>query len=222
MASDQLNPDFSQHVVMRTAQMEWQASPSPSVWRKRLDLVGPAETGHVTSIVRYDANSNFPPHDHPDGEEIFVLDGVFSDEHGDFPAGTFLLNPEGFRHAPFSKEGCIIFVKLRQYPGQDRRHVVVDTKNTVWTDAGDGLQTMPLYGEAEHAETIALWQLNAGAALTLHASGGAELFLIAGDIRNTEDRYTTGDWLRYPSGADIKLRAVDECVLYVKTGHFPA
>ncbi len=222
MANEQLNPDFTQHVVMRTAQMEWQASPSPSVWRKRLDLVGSAEAGRVTSVVRYDVDSSFPAHDHPGGEEIFVVDGIFSDEHGDFPAGTFFLNPQGFRHAPFSKEGCIIFVKLRQYPGQDRRHVIVDTKRTAWTDAGNGLRTIPLYDEADHPEKISLWHLNDGAALTLPASGGAELFLISGELRDGNYNYTTGDWARYPDGADIRLRADGNSVLYVKTGHLPA
>src|SRR3546814_6219955 len=82
---------------MDTAAMDWQASPSPTVWRKRLDLVD-GEFSRVTSIVRYDPSSSFRAHGHPQGEEILVLDGVFSDEHGDYPAGTFLLNPAGFRH----------------------------------------------------------------------------------------------------------------------------
>ena len=108
-----INGDLSQRVVMHTSSMKWQASPSGTVLRKRLHLVGGAESGQVTSVVRYGEKSSFPPHDHPEGEEILVLDGVFSDEHGDWPAGSYLLNPEGFRHAPFSKPGCLIFVKLR-------------------------------------------------------------------------------------------------------------
>ena len=128
-ASSNPNPNLNADMGLRahadSATMEWQASPSGSVWRKRLHLVGGAETGQVTSIVRYDPNSSFPAHDHPSGEEILVLEGVFSDEHGDWPAGSYLLNPEGFHHAPFSKEGCIIFVKLRQYPGSDRKHVAL-------------------------------------------------------------------------------------------------
>src|SRR3546814_2720003 len=88
---------------MDTAAMDWQASPSPTVWRKRLDLVD-GEFSRVTSIVRYDPSSSFRAHGHPQGEEILVLDGVFSDEHGDYPAGTFLLNPAGVRHAPSSEE----------------------------------------------------------------------------------------------------------------------
>ena len=84
---------------------------------EQLHLVGGAESGQVTSVVRYQANATFSVHDHPDGEEIFVLQGTFSDEHGDWPAGTYLLNPEGFRHEPFSKERCVLYVKTGGLPG---------------------------------------------------------------------------------------------------------
>ena len=126
-ASQTLNGDLTQRAVMHTSTMEWQASPSGTVWRKRLHLVGSAEAGQVTSLVRYEPNASFPAHDHPEGEEILVLEGTFYDEHGDWPAGTYLLNPEGFRHAPFSKEGCMLFVKLRQYSGVGRQHVATRT-----------------------------------------------------------------------------------------------
>ena len=109
-----INGDLSVPVVVDTQAMDWSASPSGSVWRKRVHLVGPPESGQVTSVVRYEPASTFPAHDHPAGEEILVLDGVFSDEHGDWRKGSYLLNPEGFRHAPFSREGCLLFVKLRQ------------------------------------------------------------------------------------------------------------
>ncbi len=121
----EVNADLSKPVVVSTATMEWQSSPGAGIWRKRLELRGAAESGRVTSIVRYDAGSRFPPHEHPEGEEILVLEGIFADEHGAYPAGTYLLNPEGFRHAPRSDQGCVLFVKLRQYPGSDRGHRVV-------------------------------------------------------------------------------------------------
>lgn len=113
MGTDALNGDLRLRADADTAAMGWSSSPSGSVWRKRVHLVGPPESGQVTSVVRYEPDSSFPAHDHPEGEEILVLDSVFSDEHGDWPAGSFLLNPEGFRHAPFSRPGCVLFVKLR-------------------------------------------------------------------------------------------------------------
>jgi hypothetical protein len=123
---ESINGDLTIRATADTSRMAWSASPSRTVWRKRVHLVGPPESGQVTSIVRYEPGATFPSHDHPGGEEILVLEGVFSDEHGDWPAGTYLLNPEGFRHAPGSRDGCLLFVKLRQFPG--RRSIAVDMR----------------------------------------------------------------------------------------------
>ena len=115
MGEEAINGDLPSVPWWTRHSMEWAPSPSGSVRRKRVHLVGPPESGQVTSVVRYEPHSRLPTHDHPEGEEILVLEGVFSDEHGDWPAGTFLLNPEGFRHTPFSEPGCVLFVKLRQF-----------------------------------------------------------------------------------------------------------
>src|SRR5437763_12305631 len=144
--AEAINGNLSVRAMVDTAQMPWTPSPIGSVWRKRVHLVGPAESGQVTSVVRYEPHSTFPPHVHPDGEEILVLEGVFSDEHGDWPAGTYLLNPEGFRHTPFSKRGCVLFVKLRQFAGAERRHIVVDTNKLAWEPSAiAGVRCKALY-----------------------------------------------------------------------------
>lgn len=83
--------------------MEWTQTPSKTVTRKRLECKGAYEAGRVTSVVKYEAGSSFPEHPHPSGEEILVLEGVFSDQTGHHKQGSYLLNPEGFRHAPFSE-----------------------------------------------------------------------------------------------------------------------
>ena len=153
MVTDPINGDLSIRVSADTQAMEWSASPSGTVWRRRVHRVGPAESGQVTSVVRYEPGASFPSHDHPDGEEILVLDGVFSDEHGNWPRGTYLLNPEGFRHAPFSGEGCLIFVKLRQYPGTDRQHVVTRTDDMNWQATSEqGVEMKPLYAQEGFAD----------------------------------------------------------------------
>ena len=156
-ATQTLNGDLAERAVMHTSTLEWQASPSGTVWRKRLHLVGSAEAGQVTSLVRYEPHSSFPAHDHPEGEEILVLEGTFSDEHGDWPAGTYLLNPEGFRHAPFSKEGCLLFVKLRQYSGVGRHHVATRTEELPWqASVRPGIEGKSLYSVDGFADTTQL------------------------------------------------------------------
>jgi anti-sigma factor ChrR (cupin superfamily) len=202
--------------------MEWTPSPSGSVWRKRVHLVGPAESGQVTSVVRYEPRSTFHAHAHPDGEEIFVLEGVFSDEHGDWPAGTYLLNPEGFRHAPFSREGCILFVKLRQFPGRTRRHVALVSGELPWqTTARAGVEARPLYSQPGFADTVRLERWAAETPLgRIDYANGAELFVLDGSFADEGGRFARGAWLRLPPGGAHSPVAEQGCVLYIKEGGF--
>lgn len=63
------------------------------------------------ALVRWKPDTYFQPHAHVGGEEILVLSGVFEDEHGRYPAGTWIRSPHMSRHKPFSREGCTIYVK---------------------------------------------------------------------------------------------------------------
>ena len=221
---DSLNADFGRSARMDTATMDWQASPSPTVWRKRLDLVD-GEFSRVTSVVRYDAKSAFHEHGHPQGEEILVLDGVFSDEHGDYPAGTFLLNPAGFHHAPFSKDGCVLFVKLCQFPGEGRDHVVVDTNTAEWRALAPGIEILPLYRDNEYPEDIAMLRLATGSSVPADAIDaaaapkGLEIFVVSGCLEGDDARYDAGAWLREPRGTDRRLVATADTTLYLKRNH---
>jgi anti-sigma factor ChrR (cupin superfamily) len=203
--------------------MEWAPSPSGSVWRKRVHLVGPAESGQVTSIVRYEPRSSFPAHDHPEGEEILVLEGVFSDEHGDWPAGTYLANPEGFRHAPFSEPGCVLFVKLRQFPGRQRHHVVVDTGKLPWEPSSiQGICYKNLYRQAGFSDVTRLerWEPRADLG-TLSYEQGAEFFVLEGEFADEAGAYARGCWLRLPAGAAHHPRSEGGCTLYMKRAGLP-
>jgi hypothetical protein len=193
----------------------------PGVWRKRLERAGPVEAGRVTSVVRYDAGSSFRRHPHPDGEEILVLEGVFTDDRGDHPAGTWMLNPEGFVHAPGSAEGCVLFVKLRQAPGLDREAVRIDTHSATLTPTAEhGRLRLTLLGDGPWPERIALEHLSAGAALAPRRwPGGVELFVIEGQLDVDGQPCPAGTWVRQPAGATVGWRAVGEARVYVRWGH---
>jgi hypothetical protein len=223
--TESLNADVTKRAVLDTHAMTWQPSPSPTVWRKRLDLVG-GESSRVTSVVRYDAKASFPVHDHPEGEEILVLKGIFSDEHGDYRAGTYLLNPPGFCHAPFSRRGCTIFVKLRQYGGERREHVVIETTTATWTPGPvPGIDVLPLYRNPRHPETMDLLHVSGGARLSHQACpGGAEIFVLDGVLVSDDGDHGAGTWLRLPDGAEWSLggKGKKGCTLYAKRGHLAA
>lgn len=218
--SEAIHGDLKAFCSVDTGKMAWTASPSGTVWRKRVHLVGPAESGQVTSVVRYDPSSSFPGHDHPGGEEILVLDGVFSDQQGDWPAGTFLLNPEGFHHAPFSRDGCVLLVKLRQYPGRDRLQVATNTDSLAWRQTTvHGVRSKPLYAQRGYTDTMELqkWEAAADPGVVVY-SGGAEVFVISGSFSDESGHYTRGCWLRFPCGAKHHPHTIDGCTLYVKQG----
>jgi anti-sigma factor ChrR (cupin superfamily) len=201
--------------------MPWDASPSGTVWRKRLHLVGPTESGQVTSVVRFQEHSRFPEHGHPDGEEILVLSGVFSDEHGDWPAGSYLLNPEGFHHGPYSSDGCLLFVKLRQYPGTDRRHVAVNTHAMPWEPVVGGRECKLLYAQPGYQDTTRIERWSASSALgQLAYPRGAELLLLDGSFEDEHGRYDALTWLRLPAHFTHRPMTQERCEIYVKEGGF--
>lgn len=215
-----INGDLNAITSADPATLEWSSSPSRTVWRKRMHLVGSPESGQVTSLVRYEAGATFPVHDHPGGEEILVLDGVFSDEHGDWPAGTYLLNPEGFRHAPFSQEGCELFVKLRQFPGCDREHVVIATDALDWQPgATPDVDVKLLYAQQGYSDSVHLERWQHGAAIgPLHYPGGVEIFVLDGSFTDESGTHGTHAWLRLPAGATHAPSTAGGCTLYVKRG----
>ena len=214
-----LNMNMDERVVIESPKSDWLASPAQGVYRKPLEHEA-AESGHVTSIVKYDPGCSFPTHAHPGGEEIFVLDGVFSDETGDFPKGTYLRNPIGSSHAPFSAEGCVIFVKLNQFGERDQETVRINTTTTNWLPGIGGLQVMPLH-EFEHAHT-ALVKWPAGEVFQPHKHfGGEEILVLSGTFEDEHGTYPAHTWMRSPHMSQHHPFVKEETVILVKTGHLP-
>ena len=90
----EINADFDQPAFAHTSDIKWLVSPMAGVDRRMLDRIGD-EVARATTIVRYAKGSAFPEHTHSGGEEFIVLDGIFQDEHGDFPVGSYVRNPPG-------------------------------------------------------------------------------------------------------------------------------
>jgi anti-sigma factor ChrR (cupin superfamily) len=215
------NMDFDERVVLAPEDQRWVATRLAGVERKMLEREG-AETGRATSIVRYAPGSDFSSHSHDGGEEFIVLDGVFSDQYGEFGPGMYIRNPIGSEHRPFSKNGCTIFVKLSQFDPEDQAFVRLDTKTEAWlAGAADGLQVLPLH--AYGSEQIALVRWRPGARFPGHAHpGGEEIFVLDGVFEDEFGRYPEGTWLRNPTGSQHTPFSEQGCTIYVKTGPSPA
>lgn len=214
-----INTDFKRRIVIETAQQGWVASPSGKVWRKPLEREA-AEHGRTTSIVRFEPGSSFSPHAHPLGEEILVLDGVFSDERGDYGPGTYIRNPPGSSHSPFSREGCELFVKLDQFDPRDTQPVRIDTRTAGWLPGQGNLEVMPLHDfRGEH---IALVRWPAGERFQPHTHfGGEEILVLSGEFKDEFGSYPSGSWLRSPHMSRHNPFVDEPTLIWVKVGHLP-
>lgn len=215
----EINDDFQARVVITPDDMSYVSSPSPGVERIMLDRIG-GEVARATSIVRYAPGSEFPPHVHTGGEEYLVLEGVFSDEHGDFPTGSYVRNPMGTRHAPFTRDGATILVKLWQFQEGDDRQFAVDTRAQAFVPGlVDGLSVLPLHSFG--TENVALVRWAPGTRFKPHRHwGGEEIYVIEGTFADEHGVYPAGSWLRNPDGSDHTPFTTEEgALIYVKTGH---
>lgn len=215
-----LHGDMAQRVAVDTRTLEWTRAPGSQVWRKRLHRVGPAEAGQVTSLVRYAPGARFRAHAHPAGEEILVLEGHFCDEQAVSGPGVYLLHPEGFEHTPYSEDGCLLFVKLRQYAGEGREYIMRDTEAMEWQRGmEDGVSVKLLYEDARFPDATHLERWHPGAELDRRAyPAGAELLVLAGGFADEHGEYGTGVWIRMPPGEAHTPSSEAGCRLYVKTG----
>ncbi|MEM9906958.1 MAG: cupin domain-containing protein [Cyanobacteria bacterium P01_D01_bin.44] len=216
-----IHADLNQRAMVNSEELPWIDSPMAGVQRRMLERDG-EEVARATSIVCYAPGSYFSAHTHGGGEEYIVLDGVFSDEHGDFGPGTYVRNPVGSSHTPHSEDGATILVKLWQMDPADQQQVVVDTNQAGWAPGlMSGLQVLPLH--AYGTEQVALVKWAPGTHFQRHQHrGGEEIFVLEGTFADEQGVYPHGTWLRNPPGSVHTPFSEEGCLIYVKTGHLDA
>ena len=212
-----LNMDFTLAACVHPNDQQWNKSPADGVSRIPLEREA-AESGHTTSFVRFEPGSFFPEHSHPQGEELYVLDGVFSDENGDYPAGTYIRNPPGSRHKPFTKEGCTLFVKLDQFQEGDNKHVVIRPEEQKWHAGIGNLKVLSLHTYNTESTALVHWPENEVFQPHTHW-GGEEIVVIKGKFIDEYGEYPAGSWVRSPHMSKHFPRVEEETLILVKVGH---
>lgn len=215
----EINADFSRRIAVHAARLPWVPSPIAGVERRMLDRIGD-EVARATSIVRYASDSRFSPHTHGGGEEFLVLEGVFEDEHGAFPAGTYVRNPPTSRHTPRSATGCVLFVKLWQFDPADREPVTLNTAGTAYEAVATrpGAAVLPLFRDQDEDVRLERWEPDA--TIRLDLPGGAEVLVLNGGFDEGDEQFEPLSWLRLPVDSVLCAKAGPEgCRLWVKAGH---
>ena len=214
-----INADFDELVILQPDQIDWVPSPMAGVDRRMLDRVGD-EVARATSIVRYAPGSSFSGHTHSGGEEFIVLEGVFQDEHGDYPAGTYVRNPPTTHHIPRSEPGCTIFVKLWQFDPDDRTQFSKDMgREPLEPVAGQsGISSCILHKDMRETVRFERWSFDA--ARGLQEAGGIELLVLEGLILMDGQELGRHSWVRLPAGKPLRANAgKNGAKVWIKTGH---
>jgi len=219
-SAQHLRADFSRREAVEVDALPEVASPEAGVTRRLIERDG-GEVARATSIVRYLPGARFPTHVHDLGEEFVVLEGEFADEYGRYPQRTYVRNPPGSSHAPFTDTGCVLFVKLRHMDPRDSNRVVVETQGAPWhPGSAPGLSVMPL-GEFA-GEHTALVRWDPGTRFGAHRHwGGEEILVLEGVFEDEYGVYPQGSWLRSPHGSHHQPFSNEGCVIWVKVGHLP-
>lgn len=215
----QIHADLSKRAVVNSNDILWVDSPLAGVQRRMLERDGGEMATRATTIVRYQPGSYFDAHMHTGGEEFLVLDGIFSDEMGDYHKGMYVRNPVGSNHKPYTRDGTTILVKLQQFAHNDQEYVRKDTNKAEWlTGQVQGLQVMPLHKYG--TEQVALVKWEPGTKFSRHThSHGEEIFVLKGSISDEYGNYPEGTWIRNPAGSEHTPYSEEGGVIYVKTGH---
>lgn len=215
-----VNQDFTKRIAINSAKEVWHKSPSDGVERLYLERDDGGESAVATSIVRFAPGSKFDKHVHDGGEEFIVLEGTFSDEFGLYPKGTYVRNPMGSSHNPYSDSGCILFVKLRQFQTDDQEQVKINTNNEAWLPGlVDGLSVMPLHHFKTEHVALVKWAPNTIFNPHQHW-GGEEILVLEGVFHDEFGVYPKGSWLRSPHLSQHTPFTKEEgALIFVKTGH---
>lgn len=213
-----INHDFSARAIVHGARIEPVPSPMPGVVRRMLDRIGD-EVARATSIVTYAPESKFSAHVHTGGEEFLVLDGVFQDEHGDYPVGTYVRNPPTSKHIPRSEPGCTILVKLHQFDSDDRAFVRTNIHQIgkIKDASASGLYRTPLYQNSQ--ERVEIFNIEAQKTINLGDPGGFEIFVLKGQFDIQDENFEPWSWLRLPPGDTFPLQTTGPVCLWIKSGH---
>lgn len=96
------------HVIqIQTDNIPWDSSESSGVFYKSLRYDKETKAGAV--LIRMEPGSDYPEHEHTQGEDFIVLEGELIIGNEKFPALSYVYSPPKSVHHPRTEKGCTLF-----------------------------------------------------------------------------------------------------------------
>lgn len=217
----EINADCTKLVILRPDQMVWEGTDQTGVSRIILERVNDSLLGRETSLARLAPNTELTPEVLETRMEIFVVEGAFSDGHGEYEARTFIMNPPGTTFTGATREGCVIYVKRLNGFGGGGEPVAIDTSTADWTPFGQRVaEVIHFYKDDERDVTARVGKVFPNAQLMEHDHpGGEEVLILEGSFKDQFGEGLPGTWLRYPIGLAHAPSTGDEgALVYIRDG----
>ena len=203
-----MNSDYEQKVLIDTNTIQWQETQVKNVFKKILAIKDKEET----SLIKLNEGSVLNQEQKINSVEIFVLEGTYINEYGEYPQGTYLRLPEENEALVKSDKACVIFRKTNFFT--DKQKIIIDTNTTLWLQGQGNLEVMPLY------EQTALVKWPKGERFIPHKHwGGEEIIVLKGVFMDEYGEYPKGSWIRSPHLSEHFPYLNEETIIFVKTGH---
>lgn len=203
-----MNSDYEQKALIDTNTIQWQETQVKNVFKKILAIKDKEET----SLIKLNEGSVLNQEQKINSVEIFVLEGTYINEYGEYPQGTYLRLPEENEALVKSDKACVIFRKTNFFT--DKQKIIIDTNTTLWLQGQGNLEVMPLY------EQTALVKWPKGERFIPHKHwGGEEIIVLKGVFMDEYGEYPKGSWIRSPHLSEHFPYVNEETIIFVKTGH---
>ncbi len=203
-----MNSNYEKRVSLDTTTLEWKETEHKNVYKK----VFSSKIEEETALVKIEENGILNEKTKINSVEIFVLEGIYINEFGEFTNGTYLRLPKEDESLVKTTVGCIIFRKTNYF--DDEQQVIIDTQSAQWLEGQGNLEVLPLHEQT----ALVKWPKNERFLPHKHW-GGEEIFVLKGIFRDEHGKYPEGHWLRSPHLSEHFPFVEDETIIWVKTGH---
>lgn len=203
-----MNDNYETRALINTNDLEWENTQNKGIYKKLLSKKEDEET----SILKIEENSKLNNDSKINSVEIFVLEGIYKNEFGEFKSGTYLNLPNENEAFVSSNTGCVIFRKENCDKGVE--NIIIDTNSTPWLSGQGNLEVMPLYTQT----ALVKWPQNERFIPHKHW-GGEEIFVLKGRFMDEHGIYPKGSWIRSPHLSTHFPFVEEETIIFVKTGH---
>lgn len=201
-----MNSDYERRALIDTNTIQWEET--NNIQKKILSIKDKEET----SLIKLDEASILSETSKINSVEIYVLEGTYINEYGEFKEGSYLEFPEEDEAKVKSKEGFTIFRKTNHFISSG--NTVVDTNTSQWHAGHGNLEVMSL------GDRAALVKWPKGERFISHRHwGGEEIFVLSGKFIDEYGEYPKGSWIRSPHLSEHFPYVEEETIIFVKTGH---